>query len=426
MNSSGSSQRPVTHPLLIFLFALAIWTVSSLILSLIVLRFPGSALSQLAIALSATGILTTITSYLFYRIGLLHWFGSLRWTLMLVTLFTATQILLNVWILARMMFVDSQYISFTGVVVIYAALTAIAFGFFLSRAITDRLSDIASGADRLAQGDLTTRLSVKGNDEISHLTGTFNTMAEALHTADVEKRHMEQNRRDLVAWVSHDLRTPLTSLRVMIEALADGVVRDEDTFARYLKNSLGEIQHLSHLIDDLFEMAQLDVGHVPLDLQPASLRDLISDTLSAMTPRAQKKHLNLTGSVAENIDMVMIAPDKIQRVLENLVSNAISYTPEGEAVTISATRGDNSVEVSVHNSGVVIKPEELPRLFESFYRSDTARSKKEDGLRGTGLGLAIARGFVEAHGGKINATSTPESGTTFTFTIPDRAEKPKA
>nr|MCU0514524.1 ATP-binding protein [Anaerolineae bacterium] len=405
-------RRP-RSPLPVFLLALALWLLNSLLLSLVLLQLPGSPTRQLALALSGTGILTTVTSYAFYRIGLLHWFGSLRWSLLLMTLFTTAQILLNMAILAWLMFVDSQFITLTGVIVVYVALTAIAFGFFLSQAITDRLSRIAEGAGRLAAGDLTTRLSVPGNDEITRLAEAFNAMARALEAADERQRHLEKNRRDLVAWVSHDLRTPLTSMRVMLEALADGVIRDEDTFQRYLHTSLGEIRHLSHLIDDLFEMARLDVGHVPLERQPVSVPDLLSDTLSSMSARAGQRGLTLRGSVQDGVDIIHAAPDKLQRVLSNLVSNAISYTPAGETVTLAAGPGPQPgmVSLSVHNSGVQIAPEVLPRLFESFYRGDAARARTDDG-RGTGLGLAIARGLVEAHGGRLHARSDA-TGTTF-------------
>lgn len=412
--------RPTLSPLLIFALALGVWMMSAVIVGALLMSLPGRNLQQLALALSGSGVFTTLTTYIFYRTGLMNWFGSLRWTLLLVTLFTAAQMLINVWMMARLMFVDNQYVTITGIIVLYVGLTAAAFGFFISRAITERLRAVSVGADQVAQGDFTTRLPVRGNDEIAHLTTTFNGMAQALQAADEEKQRMEKNRRDLIAWVSHDLRTPLAAMRVMLEALSDGVIRDEDTFARYLKSSLGEIQHLAHLIDDLFELAQLDVGHLQLDYQPISIPDLISDTLSAMMPKARQRHLTLDGEVADDVDVVQAAPDKIQRVLYNLVSNAIAYTPEGERIRICARRTPEVVEISVQNSGVVIAQDMLPHLFESFYRGDAARAQQNGNERGTGLGLAIARGFVEAHGGKIHATSSETDGTTFTFTIPTK------
>jgi signal transduction histidine kinase len=245
-------------------------------------------------------------------------------------------------------------------------------------------------------------------------------MARRLEDVDAQKRRLEQTRRDLVAWVSHDLRTPLTSMRVMMEALTDGIIQDEATRTRYLKNSLSEIEHLSHLIDDLFELAQIDVGHMQLDYQPIAMPDLLHDALSGMQPRAARKDITLTGSVAPDVPQVQLAPDKIQRVLKNLLENAIRYTPAGERVHVRVflTDDDSTVQVDVHNSGVYIDKDTLPELFQSFYRGDKSRAQTGDNERGAGLGLAIARGFVQAHGGRMMAHSTPSEGTTFSFTLP--------
>lgn len=408
------------HPLLRLVASLLISVGSATLIGLMLLQLPLDNLQQLVAVMFGTGISVTLLSYAFYRFGLLHWFGSLRLTVILVTLFTTALILLHVWFLSQLMFVDGQYISLTNTLLIFVGLTAISFGYFVSKAITDRLKNLSDAAGRLADGDLSTRLSVQGNDEISQLTISFNMMAENLQEVDEQKKRLEKMRRDLVAWVSHDLRTPLTSMRVMMEAISDGIITDEETKSRYLNNSLTEIEHLSALIDDLFEMAQLDVGHLELDFYSTSIRDMISDTISSMSPGAAKKHITLSGNVADDVRDVIVAPDKIHRVLTNLVSNAIKYTPMEESVTIHARRINNAVQIDVHNTGVHIDAETLPLLFQSFYRGEASRKQGDDGERGTGLGLAIARGFVEAHGGTIFATSTPDTGTTFSFILPDR------
>lgn len=419
MTDIPSLNRAFSPPVLL-MGSLVLSIGTTIIIGLVLMQFPATHLQQLVIVMFGTGLLTTLLSYLLYRVGLLHWFGSLRLTLILVTLFTTALILVHVWILSRLMFVDSQYVSLTNTLLIFVGITAISFGYFVSRAMTDRLSHLSEAADRLAEGDLSTRLPVRGNDEISRLTTSFNMMAHNLQEVDEEKQRLEKMRRDLVAWVSHDLRTPLTSMRVMLEALNDGIITDQETTDRYIRTSLAEIEHLSHLIDDLFEMAQLDVGHLDLDYQQASIRDMISDTLSSMSPEANRRQIRLDGHVDSDVEMVTVAPDKIQRVLYNLVSNALKYTPAHEAVTISAHRIQSGVQVDVHNSGVHIEADRLPLLFQSFYRGEQSRAQGDDGERGTGLGLAIARGFVGAHGGSIHASSSPETGTTFSFTIPDR------
>jgi signal transduction histidine kinase len=151
--------------------------------------------------------------------------------------------------------------------------------------------------------------------------------------------------------------------------------------------------------------------------ESTSLRDLVSDTISRMSARAKQVRISLNGSMPPDIDTVRIAPDKIQRVLYNLLDNALNHTPPGGEITIRVSRLDKAIQIAVCNSGSYIPPEELPNLFESFYRGDPARAHN-GGDRGAGLGLAIARGFVEAHGGTIQAHSSVDDGTVFWFTLP--------
>lgn len=409
------------HPLVLTIFSLLISLGAALLVSFVILNLPWQDIQQMVFLMASTGITTTVTSYILFRTGILQWLGGIRWVLMLIILFTIAVIIINMWLLAQVMFIDSHYMTMVSSMLFFAGLTAISFAFFVSKAMTDRLHNLTNAAEHLAGGHLDTRCHVQGNDEIAQLTQTFNSMAQSLQEVDEEKRALEKTRRDLIAWVSHDLRTPLASMRVMMEALADGIITDEETTNRYLHSSLAEIEHLSHLIDDLFEMAKLDVGHHNMQFQPTSLHDLVSDTLGGMMAKAQAKHIMLKGHVAPDVDLVTIAPDKIQRVLHNLINNAITYTPAGETVTITVHRHHNQageVQVNVHNTGVHIADDVLPKLFNSFYRGEQSRAV-QDGARGTGLGLAIARGFVEAHGGRIWAESNAQTGTTFRFTLPN-------
>lgn len=419
LSSNSLIMRLPKRPIILFVFSLLLALAGTVLFSALFVQMPGNELQQLVYIMVGAGISTTIISYGLYRLGILQWLYSLRWTLLLIVLFTVALILINMWVLVQLMLMESHYLPTTLTMLVFAGLTAMSFGFFVSKTMTDRLIKLNEAAEKVAEGDLSTRLDVSGNDEIAQLTRSFNTMAHNLQAVDEEKRKLEKTRRDLVAWVSHDLRTPLTSMRVMLEALADGIITDEETQTRYMRSSLAEIEHLSHLIDDLFEMAQLDVGHLQLDYQYASISDLVSDTLGGMMPKARQRNITLTGKVDNNIDLVYIAPDKIQRVLSNLVQNAITYTPNGETVSIVVKQKEGRVQVEVHNTGVHIPENQLDLLFQSFYRGEKSR-KSNEGERGTGLGLAIARGFVQAHGGNIWATSSKENGTTFTFTLPEQ------
>lgn len=406
------------HPLSLLVVSLLALGLGMLGLSTLVMNLPGTLVQQLVVVMTVSGVLITISSYMIYRSGALQYLGSLRWLLLMIVLFTVGVILLNLWLLAQLMIFNTHYFPVVTTMMFFAGVTAISFGYFVSRVMTERLFRLARAAGRLAQGDLSTRLDIVGNDEIADLTRTFNAMAQDLQEVDEQKRHLEQTRRDLIAWVSHDLRTPLASMRVMLEALSDGVIEDEETQQRYLQTSLAEINHLSHLIDDLFEMAKLDVGHLELDYCETPIMDLISDTVGGMYAKAQRKRIKLEGEVQDGIDLVRVAPDKLQRVLKNLIDNAIKYTPEGERVRIRVWRKDETcIQIDVHNTGVHIGEDVLPNLFESFYRGERSRAATDD-ERGTGLGLAIARGLVEAHGGSIWAESAPGQGATFSFTLP--------
>ena len=411
-------QRLSQNPLVIFLIVLLIPIAGTLFSELVMFDLPGNEVQKLLIFMTLTGLTSSLLSYMFYRLGVLEWFRSLRWAIWMVIALLVLMIFLNVWVIARFTFIQSHYLTLTSVLLVFAGLSALTIGFFASKTMTDRLSKLHAATQALAGRDFTTRLKISGNDEIAQLADTFNDMAQNLQEVEEQKRQLEQTRRDLTAWVSHDLRTPLTSMRVMIEAMLDGVVEDEATVHRYLDSSRAEIEHLSELIDDLFELAQLDVGHLRLNLQQASIRDLISDTLGSMQPKAKQQGILLKGEVSDDVDMILMAPDKIQRVLSNLVDNAIKYTESGESVTLGAWRSGGEIRIDIHNSGSFIPEDVLPRLFESFYRGEGSRSRIGDGARGTGLGLAIARGFIEAHQGRIWATSIKAEGTTFSFTLP--------
>jgi signal transduction histidine kinase len=408
-------------PSMLFAFVLFASLTATVLLSVVVMNLDVSNIQQLVLTMSGSGIATTFIAYALYRTGILVQLSSIFWALGLTIVFTVGLILVNVWVLTQMMFISSAYLSIMSSVLIFAGLGAISFGYFIAKAMTDRLQHLSDGAEKLSKGDLTTRLAVNGNDEIAQLTHSFNTMAQELQSVDAQKQQLEQTRRNLVAWVSHDLRTPLASMRVMMEALNDGVVTDEETVFRYMQNTVTEIDNLDHLIDDLFELAQLDVKDIKLNYRATNLLDLVEDTLSLLMPKAKRKHITLNSTVHPDVAVVTIAPDKIQRVLNNLIDNAIKYTPENQRISLNAYPTLEGMQVDISNTGVTIAPEQLPKLFESFYRGESSRVQ-QDGERGAGLGLAIARGFIEVHGGKIWATSVDDV-TTFSFTLPQKSTK---
>lgn len=343
---------------------------------------------------------------------------------------------LNIFLTAQLMFISSNHdLPLLILLLLFAAAVSLALGYALAYTLAERVTALHQGAHAIASGDLRARVSEAGGDELAALAAKFNQMAMQLAAAAAERERMEQSRRELIAAISHDLRTPLTSLRVMTEALADGLVEEPATAARYLATMRSQIGHLSGLIDDLFELAQLDAGALKLDLQRVAPGDLVSDTLEGMQAQAAAKGVRLAGSVAPEITPIAIAPQKIGRVLYNLVGNAIRHTPSGGEVTInissefsalsseltlsptqhSTLNTQHSIVVEVADTGEGIAPEDLPHVFEQFYRGEKSRSRATGGA---GLGLAIARGIVEAHGGRIWAESALGRGTRVRFTLP--------
>lgn len=369
--------------------------------------------------MGGSGGATVGVVYLLHQRRLAQKFSSLRWTLLAMILLTVLLVFVNVFVTARLMFISAHDFVLTSALLVFAGLIAIISTLLIASSVTERIDQLGAAARRLARGELHTRLvDTQGNDELARLAELFNQMAEALEAVDREKRLLEQSRRDLVAWASHDLRTPLAAVRAMNEAMLDGVVHDAETVTRYRQQIHREAEHLGRLIDDLFEMAQMDAGHLNLTRKRTALPDLIVDALSSSSARAAQQHVTVQSEVEDDLPVLDIAPDKIRRVLYNLLDNAIHHTPPGGTVTLTARRAGRGVEVSIHNTGSVIAPEDLPHIFERFYRGERSRAQSSSGYRGTGLGLAITRGFVEAHGGSINATSALATGTTFTFILP--------
>ncbi len=320
---------------------------------------------------------------------------------------------------ARAMFISSHDLAVLLTMLLFASLLAVGFSLYGAAPMARRIERVREGAARLADGKLDTELPVEGRDEISQLSADFNRMAAALKEASAREREMEKARRDLIAAVSHDLRTPLASARALIEAVADGVAADEETEARYLTSCRNELMNLGRLVDDLFELAQIDSGVLRLELEEASLHDLISDTLSSFHPQAERQGVRLIGEVSEGVDPVLMNPPKLQRVLYNLVSNALRHTPADGTVALRAEPDGGFVRVEVTDTGEGITPDDLPCVFELSFRGERSRSRRrEDDAPGAGLGLAIARGLVEAHGGEIKAESRPGRGACFYFTLP--------
>ena len=379
----------------------------SLVIFVLIMNPPMVDFGLMALFLFITSIVSSVVGYAAYRLGWMAKVSTVRWTLLISYMISSVLTFFNVWLTARLMFASQHDLLLATVLLLFAGGMAMVLGYFLSSAITDRILVLQNAANRLAGGDLDARVEVSGRDEVAKLGENFNRMAAQIQES-------KQQRADLIAWVSHDLQTPLTSVQAILEALSDGVVEDTDSIQRYLKTAQREVRSLSILIDDLFKVAKMDAGGLKLERAPISLSDLISDTLESFSHLAKSRNIILTGEVERKIDPVDMDARQIGRVLNNLVRNALRYTPSGGKVTLSARRLESKVEVCVRDTGEGIPEEDLPYIFESFYRGEKSRSRATGGA---GLGLAIARGIIQAHGGEISVRSALGEGTKFIFTI---------
>lgn len=390
--------------------------VGGLLLFTAVLNPPMDELRAMALFLTATALLSVAAVYGVYRLGWLYHSPRLSWTLLggygLASLLT----FLNVFVTARLMFASDHDLRLAAVLLIFAGGIATALGYFLATAVTEKIQRVERAAAALAAGEQDVRVEVVGSDELARLSVTFNQMAARLAAAERSRRETEQLRRNLLAWVGHDLRTPLSSMQALVEALADGIVIEPREVQRYLRTLQRDTASLSALIDDLFEMAQIEAGGLHLDKQPLSLADLISDTLESFALVAQERDVALAGSADPQMDPVLVDAGLVGRVLTNLVGNGVRHTPAGGTVAVTARQLDDGVQVDVFDSGPGIPADDLAKVFVQFYRGEQSRSRADGG--GSGLGLAIAQAVVEAHGGTIGVENRAEGGARFYFVLP--------
>lgn len=378
------------------------------------LRPPADELGQLFVYLLASGGLSMgmVLLWMSYTSRLI----SLRWQISVAYLTGAAVTIINVLVTSGLMFLSAHDQNLLLLLLVFSASLGIFFAFFLSHRLGLQVEELTQGAGEIARGKFETRVEPDGSKELAQLATTFNQMAEQLEKAAATRREMEQNRKELIAAISHDLRTPLASLRLMTEAISDGVADEKQTTV-FLGRMRGEVQYMTGLIEDLFEFSQLDVGALKLTPERANLGDLLSDTLEGLQSQAAHKGQTLDGKIEGELPEFNFDPRKIQRVLNNLIGNAIRYTPEGGAIHLSARQMGGFVAIKVADNGEGIAASELERIFEPFYRTEHSRGRESGG---TGLGLAIARGMVEMHGGRLTVVSREGEGSTFTMELPIR------
>ncbi|HSR48783.1 MAG TPA: HAMP domain-containing sensor histidine kinase, partial [Anaerolineales bacterium] len=325
-------------------------------------------------------------------------------------------VVINVVLSSMLMFFSSHDAGLLIVLLLFSALVALGFGQLMARTMTRGLEELADASEAIAAGDLERRVEVRSGDEIESVGEAFNAMVERMEQAQQREVAALQAQRSLIASASHDLRTPLTSLRATIEALTEGVVDDPPEVERYLEVAQADIRHLGALVEDLFELTRLNAGVLVPRLQAASLSDLVSDTLQSLHLLADERGVALEGRVDPRLDPVVFDPYLLQRALTNITENAIRHTPAGGWVRIAAEREGSGVRIVVSDTGEGILPADQPRIFDAFYRGEAARSRTAG--EGAGLGLSITRAIVEAHRGRVSVDSRQGVGSVFEIRLP--------
>jgi len=292
-----------------------------------------------------------------------------------------------------------------------------------ARRVSARLGRIVGHAERLSDGDFRARLTETGSDELGRLASKLNETGSKLELTfrQLEQEHkelerLERVRKDFVINVSHELRTPLASIQGYAETLLEGAIHDPQVNLKFAQIILQNAQRLGRLTADLLTLSRIELQQKTFQFAPYSINTLLTQHVEALRPLAEQKHIQLSLEPAPAETEVFCDEEAMHQILTNLVDNALKYTPEGGSVRVEARliTGDR-VEVSVRDSGIGLPAEELPRLFERFYRVDKARSRE---LGGTGLGLAIVKHLVRAQGGEVGVESEAGVGSRFYFTVP--------
>ncbi len=338
--------------------------------------------------------------------------ASLRQRFVAVASIAAMVALANLFALTRQMFLNKHDATLVTVLLLYSVGAGVGAALVLARSSSLAVQRLSETAEALGSGDLRARAGeLNAGAEFATLAETLDDMAARLQVAQSREREVEQTRRDLITTVSHDLRTPLASLRAMVEAIDEGVVEDTPSMRRYAGEMRRSVTQLVSMVDDLFELAQLDAGAIEAETRRARLDEVVGSALGAVRLQAEEKGLALSADLNGTED-IECSP-RLARVLQNLLANAVRHTPADGTVRIDAHLAGDRLQLAVQDSGEGIAAEDLVRVFDPFFRADPARTGA-----GAGLGLALAKRIVEALGGRISAESLPAQGARFAVDLP--------
>ncbi|CAN5517817.1 HAMP domain-containing sensor histidine kinase [soil metagenome] len=359
--------------------------------------------------LTYAGLASLSVGVLGLGLGYLLRHRSIRWQLGLVAVVAVASVLAGVLVLANRMFINQHDLRAITLVVLVAALSALLVAALLGAAVVGWSEALQVGVRNLGRGDSYVA-QVKGPREFQALSAELATTQARLEESREREQRLEGARRELVSWVSHDLRTPLAGLRAMTEALEDGIAADP---ARYRHQIRADVDRMTRMVDDLFELSRIHAGVLELASELLPLGDLVSEALAGAEPVARARGVRLGGSVEAGV-LVHADPGGISRVLANLLSNAVRHTPAGGEVVVIGRDLPDGVELVISDACGGIADADLPRVFDLAWTGAAARTPGlgEDPRSGSqaGLGLAIVKGIVEAHGGEVSVGNLGTDG----------------
>jgi signal transduction histidine kinase len=382
------------------------------------LAYGGHAAGLTAVTLGPIGLGTVAATALLLRRR--RALGGMRSQFSITAALVLAQLLAAVGLFCALMIVSGHDAFFTALVAIFAATIGLWAARALARPMLSDVERLRDAVERISQGERSVELHTGGTDELGLIADDIERMARQLGGEERAKTAAETAHRDLLAAVSHDLRTPITSLRLLADALDDNLV-DEATRREYVSRIGTHVRALSALIDDLFELSRLQAGEVRWTMERVPLADLVRETVEAMRPQADAKALVVRTDLASAAEFARANPEKIQRVLFNLIQNAIHNTPADGSITVKAEPSGDQLEVEVADSGAGIPALERERVFEPFFQGGEHPARSNGSA---GLGLAISRAIVEAHGGRIWLVDAT-AGTRVRFSLP-RAVAPQS
>jgi signal transduction histidine kinase len=339
--------------------------------------------------------------------------GSLSRQFALAVAIVVAPVLLGLVVSWLLMGVSGHGVWLVAAIVVGSGAVAVVAAKLLAGGILRDVQEIRDGLTAVRRGEREVEIVTAVPDELGELAAAANAMIGRLRYEEAARDQAEAAHRDLVAAVSHDLRTPITSLRLLAEAVGDDIV-DGEVRRGYLDRMRVHIDALSALIDDLFELSRLEAGDIRWSLEQVPLGELVGETVAAMRVQADAKGVAVRADVPDALLPARANPEKLQRVLFNLIQNAIRHTPADGSVVVRAEPVAGQIEIEVADTGDGIAPDQQPHVFTAFYRggSDSARTGA-----GAGLGLAVSRAIVEAHGGRIWLAEAPV-GTRVRFSLP--------